>query len=69
MVKGPLGILNEALLMEKVVETMHQRLIDFLTETRVELRLYVLHHFNFRRLFFTFPETLVLTNLRWVRHV
>jgi hypothetical protein len=55
--------------MKKMVETMHQRLIDFLTETRIELRRYILHHFNVHRLLFTLPETLVLTNLRCVKHV
>jgi hypothetical protein len=67
MVKDPLEILNEAVLMKKMVETMHQRFIDFLPETLVELHRYVLHHFNFHRLHFTFPETLVLTNLHCVK--
>jgi hypothetical protein len=51
-----------------MVETMRQRYIDFLLETDAELRRYILHHFNFHRLHFRFPETLVLTNLRCVKH-
>jgi hypothetical protein len=60
MVKGPLEVLNEALSMKKVAETMHQRVIDFLSETHVELHRYISKHFNFHRVRFAFPGTVVL---------